>query len=287
MCPTQPAVSQYLDVIMKVKEFPKSLVRMVGLSLTPDSKLGANAVQLGPEVIISLTTIEYRLPRLHLVIRSLLQQTITFKKIVLWVNEDLQRSLPNSLNKLQSDRFEIRFSSGNSSHRKLVETLKVYPDEFIVTCDDDLMYPRDWLERLLVEYAKHPQAIVAHMCRAFRFDNNGLMPYKKWRSEELGESSERTLAVGWGGILYPPGSLHEDVLNESLYMQLAPKADDLWFKAMAYKKGTPVFKSAQPNPEPIPIMLTQKFSLKKENIDEDANRKQWQRIAEHYGITIK
>lgn len=272
---------------MKIKEFPKSLVRMVELLVIPVSKLGKGASEFGPDVVISLTTIPYRLPKLHLVIRSLLQQTATFKKIVLWVNEDLQHKIPSSLGRLQSDRFEIRFSVGKSSHRKLVETLKVYPDEYIVTCDDDLMYPRNWLERLLIEHNRQPKAIVAHMCRVFRFDDNSLMPYKKWHSERLGESSERTLAVGWGGILYPPSSLHEDVLDEALYMTLAPKADDLWFKAMAYKKGTAVFKSSQPNPEPIPIMLTQKFSLKKENINEDANRKQWLRIAEYYGITIK
>lgn len=224
-------------------------------------------------------TIQYRLPKLHIVIRSLLNQTVSFKKIVLWVNEDLKSEIPKSLSQLQSDKFEINFSKSNSSHRKLVEPLKIYPDKHIVTCDD-VMYPKGWLERLLIEHKKHPDAVVAHMCRAFRFDDNDcLMPYKKWRSEALGQSSDRTLALGWGGILYPPYSLHEDVLNESLYMSLAPKADDFWFKAMAHKKGTKVFKSSQPNPEPIPIMFTQKYSLLKDNRDNDENRKQWLDIA--------
>lgn len=274
-------------MIMKIKEFPRSLFKMVSLLRIPVDRLGCDAFEVKQDVIISLTSIKYRLPTLNLVIRSLLHQTVSFKKIILWINEDLSSDVPESLKKLQSNRFEIRFSKSNSSHRKLVETLKIYPEEYIVTCDDDVMYPRDWLERLLAEHKINPKAVVAHMCRTFRFDENGLMPYRKWHSENLGKSSDGTLALGWGGVLYPPNSLHEDVLNESLYMKLAPKADDLWFKAMAFKKGTPVFKSRLPDPEPIPIMFTQKYSLKKINIDDDGNREQWTNIAEYYDIEIQ
>ena len=274
-------------IIMKVKVFLKSFTRMIKLYFTSVKKSGNGVKESDADVIISLTTIPYRLPKLHFVIRSLLNQTVSFNKIILWINEDLEFKVPNSLNKLQSDRFEIKFSKSNSSHRKLVETLKIYPNKNIVTCDDVLMYPNDWLERLLMEHDKHPEAIVAHMCRTFTFDKNGLMPYRKWRSEVLGESSDRTLAIGYGGVFYPPYSLHDDVLNESLYMKLAPKADDLWFKAMALKKGTSVFKSAQPNPQPTPIIFTQKYSLKKENIGKDANREQWMNISDYYGMKVK
>lgn len=270
---------------MKAIVFFKSIMGMIKLRYMDSTE--PRAVSVGkPQVLISLTTIEYRLPRLHYVIRSILCQSVSFKKIVLWVHHDLQPKLPASLLDLESERFEIRFSDSTSSHRKLVETLKIHPDEYIVTCDDDLMYPRDWLERLLQEHAKHPDAVVAHMCRAFGFNEQGLMPYKKWSSEQLGHSSDRTLAVGWGGVLYPPGCLYKDVLNEELYMKLAPKADDFWFKAMAHLQGTKVYKSSCPNPEPLPILLTQKYSLMKSNIGDNDNCKQWLAIAGHYGIDI-
>lgn len=273
--------------VMKLSVFFKSISHMVKLRVSAASTLGAGQKHVSPQVLISLTTIEYRLPRLHYVIRSLLNQSVSFKKIILWVNKDLKHKIPKSLLKLESERFEIRYSEGSSSHRKLVETLKIYPNEYIVTCDDDLMYPRDWLDRLLNEHAKYPQAVMAHMCRAFRFNEDGLMPYKKWRSEQIGASTDRTLAVGWGGILYPPGSLYKDVLDETLYMKLAPKADDFWFKAMAHLQGTQVYKSSCPNPEPIPILFTQKYSLMKSNIGQDENRKQWLALAKYYDLEIK
>jgi hypothetical protein len=38
--------------------------------------------------------------------------------------------------------------------------------------------------------------------------------------------------------LYPPGTLHPDVCDESLFLKLAPHADDIWFWAMAVLNGT-------------------------------------------------
>lgn len=269
---------------MKIKELPNSLVCSLNLLRISKKKLGLNAKNHNPRVIVSLTSIPYRIPRLHLVIRSLLNQNTSFNKIILWLHKSLQGKLPKKLTSLQSGRFEIRFSIGTSSHRKLVETLKIYPNEYIVTCDDDMMYPSDWLERLLETQSIHPNAVIAHMCRVIRYKSDELMPYKTWESEVSGQGSLMTLAVGAGGVLYPPNCLHEDITNESLYHQLAPKADDLWFKAMSLMKGTIIFNTKQSFPEPVPIMLTQKYSLKKSNVLKDENKSQWMKIAQHYNL---
>lgn len=269
---------------MKIKELPNSLVNSFNLLRIHKNNLGLNAKECNLRVVISLTSIPYRLPRLHLVIRSLLNQSISFNKVILWLHESLKNKLPRKLTSLQSERFEIRFSTGTSSHRKLVETIKICPNDYIVTCDDDMMYPSSWLERLIETHNVYPNAIIAHMCRVIGYKSNELMPYKSWETEVSGQGSLMTLAVGAGGILYPPNSLHDDITNESLYNSLAPKADDLWFKAMSLMRGTIVFKTKQPLPEPVPIMLTQKYSLKKNNILRDENKKQWLKIIDFYDI---
>lgn len=269
---------------MKLKELPNSIISSLRLLKIPKSDLGLEAKNMSPRVVISLTSIPYRLPRLHLVVRSLLNQNTRFHKIILWVHKDLENKLPDKLTSLLSERFEIRFSDTTSSHRKLVETLKVYPDHYVATCDDDLMYPSDWLERLLEGQSTHPEAIFAHMCRVIKYSENEVMPYKSWEAEISGEGSKMTIAIGAGGVLYPPNSLYDDVTNELLYSKLAPKADDLWFKAMSLMKGTSVFKTRRSQPEPIPIMFTQKHSLKKGNIQGDKNKEQWVKLVEHYNI---
>jgi hypothetical protein len=48
--------------------------------------------------------------------------------------------------------------------------------------------------------------------------------------------------TGTGGVLYPPGCLHEEVHNIDAMLELCPKADDVWFKAMSVLKGVPVRK---------------------------------------------
>jgi len=57
--------------------------------------------------------------------------------------------------------------------------------------------------------------------------------------------------VGSGGVLYPPHCLDEEVLNREVFMDICKYADDVWFFAMALKKGTQISKvfSAVPNGE--------------------------------------
>jgi hypothetical protein len=67
---------------------------------------------------------------------------------------------------------------------------------------------------------------------------------------------------------------------------LAPKADDLWFKAMELRQSTPVRLCTKLVPEPIPIIGTQSFSLKKENVDRDLNVDQWQNLSDYFKLPV-
>ena len=203
------------------------------------------------------------------------------------MHQDLKDSLPALLDELQGERFEIRYSATTEPHRKLVETLKLHPDRVIVTCDDDMMYPKDWLFRLLESWRQTPDEIVAHRCRRIRIENGEMLPYRTWRGESDGESSPLTIALGWGGVLFPPYSLDERVLEHDTYMRLSPDADDLWYKAMATLKGTAIRKSRDPYPAPIPIIGSQSISLGKKNIDDDLNRVQLMALAKKYNLVFK
>ena len=272
---------------MKIKTFFRSVFSSVRLACISGDQLGKNASPAMVDVVISLTSIPSRLSALHLTIKSLLNQGVSFEKIVLWLHQDLKDNLPTALQNLQGKRFEIRYCATTEPHRKLVETLKLHPDRIIVTCDDDMMYPDDWLLRLLESWQHTPDDIVAHRCRKILIENGEIMPYASWHSESTGGSSALTIAVGWGGILYPPGSLDDRVLDRDTYMRLSPKADDLWYKAMATLKGTAVRKSRNPYPAPIPIIASQGISLRKKNIGEDLNRVQFLALVKEYNLTFE
>ena len=272
---------------MKLKAFFRSIFSTVKLSCISDDQLGKNAGPAMVDVIISLTSIPSRLSTLHLTIKSLLNQGVSFEKIILWLHQDLENNLPPALERLQGKRFEIRYSTTTEPHRKLIETLKLYPDRIIVTCDDDVMYPADWLFRLLESWKHTPDDIVAHRCRKIRIKNGEIRPYRNWHSEPTGESSPLAVALGWGGVLFPPGSLDDRVLDRDTYMRLSPNADDLWYKAMAMLKGTAMRKSRYPYPAPIPIIGSQGVSLQKTNIGEDQNRVQLLALAEEYDLIFE
>lgn len=44
-------------------------------------------------------------------------------------------------------------------------------------------------------------------------------------------------------MLYPPNSLDKEVLNESAFMRLCPKGDDIWFYSMALRNGYSIVKT--------------------------------------------
>jgi len=269
-----------------VKELPISLLKSLQLLGIPKKNLVKPKKEEIP-VIISLTSIPSRLNTLHLVVRSLLAQDVSAEKIVLWLNNDLKDTIPSALKKLTSERFEIRYSDLNCSHRKLIHSLELFPNHTIVTCDDDLMYRKNWLSTIYGEHQKQPDKIIGNHVVHIQHDDAGQpIPFKKWKNPQSKKINPwAATPIGAWGVLYPPHSLHQKVLDENLFMQLAPKADDLWFKAMALLQGTQSIQASQTPKEPIPIVGTQKIALKKENLGQDKNTVQWNALEKHFKLS--
>ncbi|WP_156486202.1 glycosyltransferase family 2 protein [Marinomonas sp. TW1] len=216
--------------------------------------------------------------------KSILNLEVTPKQVVLWLRKDLKNQIPRKLSELEGDNFEIHFSETTSSHRKFINSLVLYPEDVIVTCDDDSLYPDGWLVRLWQEHLEYPDQIIANRCNFISYDDKGIiLPYKQWHKKvPPGTSHLAIMPAGYGGVLYPAHSLHSDVTNYDLFMKLAPKADDLWFKAMSFLKGTCSRRASHPSEKPMTLPFTQKFTLAKDNIKKDMNREQWNNIREYY-----
>jgi len=268
-----------------VKELPISIYNSIKLILTPISVLNSDTKETLP-VIVSLTSIPSRLSTLHLVIRSLLVQDVRPKKILLWLNDDLKNTIPKKLSRLESTVFEIRYSALNCSHRKLIHSLKAYPEDSIITCDDDLMYRNNWLSKIYQEHLKHPKAIIGNHTVHINHDTNDEpLPFKQWRNEFVTKVNPKAFVpIGAWGILYPPHSLSKETTEKELFLKLAPKADDLWFKAMALVKGTLSIQAEELPKDPIPIIGSQKVALKKDNLGKDKNTEQWQALNNEYHL---
>lgn len=271
---------------MKLKEIPVSIYNSIKL-LSISTKRMINVKKEEIPVIVSLTSIPSRLNTLHLTIRSLLNQDERPKKIILWLHHSLKKEIPKNLAALENDLFEIMYSDLTCSHRKLIHILTLFPNDIIITCDDDMMYRSNWLRLLYEEHKLKPNKIIANQTRYITYNKFGeLQSYKSWVFDESIKFKESAvIPIGAEGVLYPPKSLSKKVTDVDLFLKLAPKADDLWFKAMAHLEGTISIQAKNKAKTPIPIIGSQKQSLKKSNIGGDKNKSQWLAITNYFNIT--
>jgi hypothetical protein len=191
-----------------------------------------------PEYIITLTSYGQRVESTApYAIYSLFNQTILPDRIVLWLKE--ATPVPPLLKAFEKNGLEIMFCEDLYSYKKLVPSLLKFPDDILITADDDAYYHRQWLNQLKTAYTSRPEAIHCHRAREINFQDGKLLPYIDWRINVDNNNGRRLLPTGAGGILYPPHSLDPKVTDKDIFMKLAPKADDIWFWAMAKLKGTP------------------------------------------------
>lgn len=196
------------------------------------------------DIIVSLTSFDKRINDVAFTIESLMQQSMKPNRIILWLDNSFKNKLPQSLIYQQKRGLEINFCKDIRSYTKLVPSLRNYPNDAIITFDDDLLYDYDIIERLIKAYLQNPNMI--HACRANRMildHHNKPIPYLQWNRKinEVGPNRLNFL-TGVGGVLYPPRCLDEEVLNEDVFLDICKFADDVWFNAMAIKKGTLINK---------------------------------------------
>jgi hypothetical protein len=192
-----------------------------------------------PLFIVTLTSYGKRIKKsAPYAIATLLKQTVPPDKIILWLAYDT--TVPSTLKKLTRFGLEIKFCDDIKSYKKLIPALKEFPNDVLITVDDDVYYPANWFEKLKEAYVKDPTRIYAFRAHEICLDQNkSIIPYEEWRKDINSiENENRIFPTGVCGILYPPHSLDERCVNHELFSKVAPFGDDIWFWAMAKLKGT-------------------------------------------------
>ncbi|MBR4105791.1 MAG: glycosyltransferase family 2 protein [Alphaproteobacteria bacterium] len=258
-------------------------------------EIGIRADKREKKLIVSLTSFPPRMNEIHYTLYSLLNQSIKPDEVVLWLctNEfpNREADIPKKVLDMQKNGLTIKWSEVYlRSYAKLVPSLKEFPDAVIVTADDDIYYPKDWLKKLYQQHLKYPRNVICHRCHRAILDRQGNMAsYSKWpHNTTRTKASFFNFATGVGGVLYPVHSLYKDVTNIELFKQLAPYADDIWFWAMEVLAGTKVKtflgrnrKLILVNPE-REMRENDEQTLAKINIAQDGNNKQMQQVLNHY-----
>ena len=246
-------------------------------------------------LVVSLTTHGRRIDYVPYAIESVFGQTVKPDRVVLYLGagEFEGKTLPIALQRQMERGLEIRYVEDIGPHTKLIPALKEFPEATIITVDDDYMYPYDMIERLVRVHENNPGAVCcSHSTIIEKASSRKLkssrsfplcVPDKEYCSPAL-------FAQGFGGILYPPHSLPEEVFDIHLMKDLDPHADDIWFKAMELLAGTPVVQMPRDKywyGELTSESHVQSDGLLNYNVNRNGNDVQFEKVFSHFGLYDK
>lgn len=237
------------------------------------------------EIVFSLTSFPARIDSVYLVIKSLMLQSVKADRIILWLAQSQfpDEALPDSLTELEKYGLTVRFCDEDIlSHKKYFYVMQEYTDSIIITFDDDIIYGRDVVKRLVEKHNRFPDCIVADSARLMLLDENGeIAPYRKWKcisDTGVNEPSLKLMALTGSGCLYPPHIMPESTFDRELMKQLAFTADDLWMKYNELLADIPVIKSYKNHRFFILTDYNQNEKLSKANWLEGGNDKTVNRL---------
>ena len=252
-------------------------------------KDGINHDNRNHEIIISLTSFPARFKSLPLALRALLNQTLKPDRIILWLTEEECKNIdiPQDINILTNYGIEIKYAPINlKPHNKLYFTLKENPNSIIISVDDDNIYSPKLVERLYKAHKEHPKCVCCNMAHEITLKNGIPDKYDNWNGGAPGKEgiSNYYVALGVGGVLYPPNCFDKEYFNINLITELALTADDLWLKFTELRLGIPVYKICKNAKIPFSIIGSQKVALGKENNGMKKNDIVMNKLCNHYKI---
>lgn len=287
------------EKFLKSKNKSRTLIDKVKLNKEIENfdELGINQINRKESFIISLTSFPERMHDIHYCLYSLLNQNFKPDKLLLWLAEEefpnKEEDIPKEVLNLKKNGLTIKWCNNLKSYKKLIPTLKEYPNDVIITADDDIYYPKNWLKDLYEEHLEYPNSIIGKRCRKIKLNNNTIESYAKWKLlNKKTEPSYLNFITGAGGVLYPPNSLNNSILEEDLFKKLCPSADDIWIWSMAILNKTKIKESKRPLKILKYINIARELGLLNhktlwETNQKGANDIQFNNIITHYPEILK
>lgn len=209
------------------------------------SKINDSKLRTNPEAdfVVSIASYPERSHLLPAVFEALNNQTTVPKKwiLVLSIEEWPEWKLPFYLEKLVKRGVEIIWVQNNTyAVKKLVPTLLKYPNYGVITFDDELIYGKYMIEKLIDCSQINPKAIIGHVGKQLIQINGELkMFYRTKVGANIKTPSEQVYFLGGAGTLYPANSLDSKISDMEAIHRIVPgRGSDIWFWAAAVAKGT-------------------------------------------------
>lgn len=248
-----------------------------------------------PRIIVSLTSYKKRFNTLDICIKSILNQTMRPDRLILYLSkEEKYEDIPESVKKLEKYGLEIKFVDQDlKPHKKYYYAMKEFPNDVVITIDDDVIYDKHLIEYLWESHIRFNKCVIATRAHQILFDKAGQRkPYQKWNWCSKLEDTPRMdlVATGVGGILYPPNLLDKKLLDSEKKIKEYINVDDLWLKnievlsniaTVICKKGIVLEKNR------IDLPNTQATGLANINVIKNNNDIALGKLDQEYGFSKK
>lgn len=244
------------------------------------NRLSSSPVTSDTQVVVSLTTYDKRFAVVYLTIESIANGNLKPKRLILWLQDEaLYTSLPKTLQRLQKRGLEIKLVQNYGSHTKYYPYVRQYAGDGLplVTSDDDVFYPRYWLEGLYQAYLKDDKVVSCYRAHVVLLDDTSddkVAPYYKWGMCASDAPSFMHHATGVSGVIYPPRL--QQALSDAgeQFLDLCPKGDDIWLHAHAIRNGYKIKQIFKKDLHFRTIPFTQKGGLIQQNAHQGLNTMQ-------------
>lgn len=234
-------------------------------------------------LVVSLTTYGRRADDVSLTIESIGAGRVRPRRLILWVDdEEIFQALQTRLASQIDRGLEIILTKNYGPHTKYFPALSsvlAVEDQVLVTADDDILYPVNWLERLVRAHAKDPQAVHCFRAHNVRVSGREILSYTTWQPvvrTPKTRNSPRTFATGVSGVIYPRTVLEALSRAGDDFTTKTPAADDVWLHMIAVQAGVRVHQIGL-TPKHFPITPgSQESRLMDGNVGGDGNDRQIQ-----------
>lgn len=190
------------------------------------------------QVVVSLTTYGQRISRIMTTIKSLQEQSRKPDKIAVYIAFNDEELITDELR--NAELVDIRLCEDTKSHKKF-NGLWDFPEAYVITADDDLIYKEDWLKVLLQASQINRKAVSAHNTFIMGTSHGfGRTATRKDNRNSLMGTVNFYVMTG-AGVCVPPGiDLHE--LKEAY--KYSPYCDEKPLTILLAHKHIPVIATA-------------------------------------------
>ncbi|MGS3572360.1 glycosyltransferase [Klebsiella pneumoniae] len=205
------------------------------------------------KISINLTTTSERLDLCSATIWSFINQSLTPDAINLWVSRtsfmadngiEIEPDWISYFNKF-NNILKIRYVDNTGPYRKFMPILQetTVESDIIVYADDDVIYGRYWLEKLITKFKKYDgKYVVASRVRIKKYN-----VLKKAQSYNMYPVCSKDTIIksdyiitGVGGAVFQKRQIRNDLIGINKYKEICPRTDDLWISKLFELSGNSV-----------------------------------------------